>query len=299
MANQDFANHEFYLLNGYIFHPSATEEWLETAISFQPRDSDIFVTSFPKSGTHWISLIVYTLKFKKVVTEEFHSTLFTHFDIPQVDVIEKHSKTLPFPQILRFRRKLKSQIAALPAPRLFFTHFPIKYIPFNSSTKYIFIYRNLKDVVVSMYNHYSNHVITYFNGSFNEFFDFFIENNCFNYCQHLKGYFEHKDDPNLFILSYEELHFSFKTKVGEIAQFLDCELTNEVYDLIVQETDFKLMQQNPLINGEYFMKTGSKMFHKGVVGTWRDVLTTKQSKLLDEVLLSHFSEDFIQQIFIF
>ena len=95
------------------------------------------------------------------------------------------------------------------------------------------------------------------------------------------------------------MHCSFKLKVEEITQFLGCELTNDVYDLIVKETNFKTMQENPLLNGELYMKKGATIFPRGLVGMWKNILTSKQSQIIDEILLSHFTKDFIQRFFIF
>lgn len=49
-------------------------------------------------------------------------------------------------------------LEALPSPRLLNTHMPIRMLPYQikeKRTKLIHVYRNVKDVYVSMYFHYS------------------------------------------------------------------------------------------------------------------------------------------------
>ena len=74
------------IVKGYIFPPFLTEEWLETASSvFKPRDTDIFVASNPKSGTHWLSYIVYMIKKKEKLSAAYFGRVAWCLEIPQVD----------------------------------------------------------------------------------------------------------------------------------------------------------------------------------------------------------------------
>ncbi|KAI6657287.1 Amine sulfotransferase [Oopsacas minuta] len=286
------------LCKGFLFPPFLTEEWLEQASSiFKPRDTDLFVTSFPKSGTHWLSHIEYLLVCKEKLSKPLAGENATFFDIPQVDELQlvETEGSLSKGEQLKKLRIPKAMISALPDPRLFYTHFPYKFLPKNPATKYLYIYRNPKDVVVSMYNHLSNDVFHSDIGTFDEFFQFYVENNCFNHCEHIKGYFEHKDDPNFFILSYEDLHKNFKMKVDEIASFLGIELTEELYQLIAKETNFETMRENEFIKGKAFMKEGTSFFPKGKVGTWKSSLSKEQSEKIDEIFLSNIGKDFIKK----
>ena len=288
---------KIHLVKGYLFPPFLTEEWLETVSSvFKPKDTDIFVASNPKSGTHWLSYIVYMIKKKEKLTDAFFGRVAFCLEIPQVDQLEPGAN--PGPLKIEEAAKwivTKERVAALPDPRFIFTHCPFEYLPINPATKYIYIYRNPKDIVVSLYHHYTVDKFDTFIGTFDEFFQLYMDKNCFNYCEQLKEYINHKDDPNLFILTFEELRSQFKLKVNEIANFLDVDLTEEHSELIMKETSFEIMRENPFINGNHAVKEGAYFFPKGQVGTWKAKLSEEQSKKMDEFLLAKLGEDFIKK----
>ena len=290
------------LCNGYIFPMFLTKEWLEKASnSFTPRDTDIFVSSFPKSGTHWLAHIVYLIKKREKLSQSYLPNHAIFFDSPPQDEDDSPPIKITKGDVAVIENKnpvlmTESQIEAIPDPRFFFTHFPFPYLPkTNPNTKFLYIYRNPKDLVLSMYNHFSNDKRDSFQGTFDEFFEFFIEKNCFNYSNHIKTFIEHKSDPNLYIISYEELHTDFKNKIGEIAKFLECELTEELYELVVKETNFEAMRENKFINGKYIMKEGTHFINKGKVGNWKTNLTQEQSTRIDMLINSQLEEEFVKK----
>ena len=289
------------LVKGYYFPPFLTEEWLETASSaFKPKATDIFVASNPKSGTHWLSYIVYMLKKKENLSAAYFGRVAMCLEIPQVDQLG--TATAHGPLKIEDMSKwtvTKERISALPEPRFIFTHFPFGYLPKNPYTKYLYIYRNPKDIVVSFYHHFTTDKFDTVVSTFDEFFQMYMEKNCFNYCEHLKEYINHKDDPNLFILSYEELQTQFKVKVNEIATFLEVDLTEELFELIAKETSFGIMRENQFINAVQLVKKGSYFFPKGKVATWKTSLSEEQSKKMDEFIFAKLGEDFIKKHIIF
>ncbi|KAI6657291.1 Amine sulfotransferase [Oopsacas minuta] len=283
---------------GYIFPPYLTEEWLEQASSvFKPRDTDIFIASPPRSGIHWLTLIVYMLKKQEKLPKPYIGGLALYLEIPHVDklVIETLKGELNLPDGGELRLT-KAIVEAYPDPRFFFTHFPYEFLPKNPATKYIYIYRNPKDIVVSMHNHFQDERMHTIIGTFDEFFKLYIENDCFNYCKHVKYYIEHKDDPNFFVLSYEELNKNFKTKVYEIATFLGIQLSKEFYELLVQETNFETVHESEYIDDHKIVtKESYCLLPKCKVGAWKSTLSQKYSEKIDEILLTKLGEDFIQK----
>ena len=96
-----------------------TEEWLETASSvFKPRNTDIFVVSYTKSGTHWLSHIAYLLKKKEKLTQRYLLGAAMFLELPQVDKAEINV-TEEIANLLHDVTKLnilKEALAALPDP---------------------------------------------------------------------------------------------------------------------------------------------------------------------------------------
>ncbi|KAJ7351136.1 Sulfotransferase domain [Desmophyllum pertusum] len=102
--------------------------------NFQTRADDVFVATFPKSGTTWVQEIVWQIFNDGNVHSE---TIFQR--VPFLEI----ANNLHFPQ---------PDIKTLPSPRILKTHLPYDVIPkgANKDTrcKYIYIARNPKDTVV-------------------------------------------------------------------------------------------------------------------------------------------------------
>ncbi|KAI6652730.1 Sulfotransferase 1C2-like [Oopsacas minuta] len=281
---------------GYYFPPISTASWIEEVqTTFKVRNTDIFITSMFKCGTHWLAHIIELLKSNKKLSAQIHDRT-TFLEIPMLDELpEDMSQYGALSSIV----PMKSEIAKMPAPRVFTTHFPFELLPFNPSAKYLYIYRNPKDVVLSAYNHFAGVKHRTFEGSFNDFFNYYLHTDFLGYFRHMKSYFEHKHLPNLYILSYEELHRDFNTKLEEIASFLNYDLTADLYQMIVKETNFETMQNNQFINNQFFMQEGRTFLNKGKVGYWKDSLTDEQSRKMEELLNEKLGEDFVRENILF
>jgi hypothetical protein len=103
-------------------------QWIRLAhLEFVPRPDDVFIVTYPRSGTTWMQMILYQLT--------------TDGD-------------MGFPHIYEycpwFERSSRSGLAfeARPSPRLFKSHLPYKQVP-KGPCKYIYIARDGRDVAVS------------------------------------------------------------------------------------------------------------------------------------------------------
>lgn len=96
------------LLQGYMVSP----RFMKSLDTFEVRSDDIFIASYPRSGTTW--------------TEEVVSAIVSKFD-PKFMSKQVHDRVVhlevgrPFGQ--------KSHLKSLKSPRLLGTHLPVKYCP--------------------------------------------------------------------------------------------------------------------------------------------------------------------------
>nr|KAF6342154.1 hypothetical protein mMyoMyo1_018580 [Myotis myotis] len=149
-------NKDTYLLNfkGYNFESSFVDaDFLENLDDFEIRDDDVFIITFPKSGTIWTQQILSLIYFEghRNRTEDL-STLdripFFEYNIRKTDFLNR------------------------PSPRLFCSHLPYYLVPKglkSKKAKIIYVYRNPKDVMTS-YFHFSNLVVRFEAGNDMEHF---------------------------------------------------------------------------------------------------------------------------------
>ena len=79
-----------------------------------------------------------------------------------------------------------------------------------------------------------------------------------------------------------------KTVVSRIATFLGYNLSDEVVKMIVEQTTFEKMKENPSANqswmNEYVKDKSFKFMRKGVIGDWRNYFTDELSARMDTLI---------------
>ncbi|MCB0086239.1 MAG: sulfotransferase domain-containing protein, partial [Caldilineaceae bacterium] len=106
------------------------------ANDFHVRDDDLFIVSYPKSGTTWTQQIVWLLTHNGRDQDKTIEEI-----MPRIEVAEQLSNA----NNLDSPRYIKSHLSYALMPRVS-----------GSRAKYIYVARNPKDTVVSGYHFYSN-----------------------------------------------------------------------------------------------------------------------------------------------
>ncbi|CAG5133812.1 unnamed protein product [Candidula unifasciata] len=187
---------------GYVLPEFAIND-LKAIHTFDIRDDDIWVVSFPKAGTTWLQEIVYL-----IVND-------ANFEAASQATIDER-----FPYF-EFVYPGKKAISQMPSPRLIKSHLPLSLLP-NQITqkkpKIIYIARNPKDTVVSYYSFLAKFLTDIdisFSGTFEDFCQLFVEDlvYCGPWWKHVKEAWDRRDDENILVLFYEDLqslkHCSF------------------------------------------------------------------------------------------
>jgi methylamine dehydrogenase accessory protein MauD len=190
--------------------------------AFVPRPDDVFVVTYPRSGTTWMQMILYQL------------TTQGGMDFPHITTVS------PW-----FERSLKDGTAydALPSPRVFKSHLPYRKIP-GGPCKYIYVARDGKDVAVSYYHFYTTHMG--FKGTFAEFFERFLrgEVHCGSWFRHVRGWWEHRHDPNVLFLRYEELAADLPGCLRKISAFCGVTIAPHRWPVILERCSFDFMKRH-------------------------------------------------------
>ncbi|CAN7995751.1 unnamed protein product [Ixodes hexagonus] len=272
---------------------------LRSALAYKPKPSDVFIVSYPKCGTTWMQYL-----------------LFNIFSggVPPKDRAEFRLKT-PFLECTGVEC-----LAMMPGPGAIKTHLPFHKQPYSREAKYFYITRNPYDCCVSDYHH-TKILPAYFfeDGTFEEFFDMFVEGKgeYGDYFDHLLSWYEHRGDPNVFFLTYEDLKKDTKSWIVKMADFIGREYGERVrsdpdlVELILQMSSVERMKKVFNVAApktsphdaalcpkdesekstrtfeefmEYMVKksmTGD-FVRRGVVGDWRNYFSQNQIKRMKE-----------------
>ena len=241
------------------------------SISLEP--SDVWIVTYPKAGTTWSQQIV------KLIRNGGES------DDKTIDV------SVPW---LEANALFKLDLASLPKPRAFKSHFPYELLPCGKPNttpcKYVYVARNPKDVAVSFYFHYCRgHLIPDANLEWNLFFRNFVYGSLDfgDYFDHVLSWWAHKDDENVLFLTYEEMKKDLPTAVARIANFIQCDVTDDVITKVTEKTSFDVMKNDDTTNYSWappeFFKPGTTFMRKGEVGDWKNYFTPEQSAEMDKI----------------
>ena len=259
-----------------IFYPSyIIPERLEKLKTFPLRPDDIFVCTYPKGGSHWVSFIVQLILNNGVEKKDVpFNHMFPWLEAPGL------------PE--SFNLCKMEDIERLPNPRCFFSHAYYSKMPggppSDSPARYIYVARNPKDTFVSYYHFHvkvQKHLV--FDRTWDQFFDEYIKGRVFfgSWWDHIPEWWSHRDEKNVLFLKYEDLKKDLPKYVETMANFLGYNLGQDIITKIASMCSFNEMKTTTSMgaNNPVFMR-------KGVAGDWKEQLSERESSIID----AHYAE---------
>ncbi|KAL8489889.1 hypothetical protein ACS0TY_025685 [Phlomoides rotata] len=268
---------------GFWFARSALEQATRFRSTFEARDDDVFLTSSPKTGTGWLKSISLSILRKQDDDHDILTTGSPYSLVPTLVTCLEGTKPPPF-----------DPYDAASSARLLHTHVPYSLLPTslkNSAAKIVYITRNPKDTVVSMW-HFINSIISPFQDPLT--LEYMVDSFCSGtshygpFWDHVLEYWlESKIRPEkILFLKYEELKTDTKGQVSRIAEFLGKPIGDEdEVDEIVRRCSLgRLKNLEVNKNGPYGAAVPNSVFHrKGEVGDFKNYLTHEMEARIDEI----------------
>ena len=188
---------------------------------FGQRDTDIWVSTYSRSGTTWMQMILYQL------TQE-GSMDFEHlFDVS------------PWVYYSSLRQKVP---VSTPDPRILKTHDPYERFSHGQRGRYIFVVRDGRDVAVSWFHHRKN--VRGYEGSFDQHFQEFLYGKKYNWFNHVRSWVENSKNLPLLLVYYEDLKNNFESEIRRIAKFLRLDPSEDVVTRTSERCSFAFMKEH-------------------------------------------------------
>lgn len=245
------------------------------------RDDDIIIATYMKSGTTWMQQIVAQMLFNgdpELAVAEMS---------PWVDLrVPPKEIKLPVIEAQTHRRFLK-------------THLPVDALVFSPRAKYIYIGRDARDAVWSMYNHHANANANWYEAindspgligppiepppaDIRQYWRDWLEKDGYPFWslwENMRSWWAIRDLPNVLMVHYQNLKRDMPAEMRRIAAFLEIDIDESRWDAILEYCSFDWMKQNATQSvpmGGVFWDGGAQTFiNKGVNGVWRDTLTAE------------------------
>ncbi|XP_071715533.1 flavonol 4'-sulfotransferase-like [Rutidosis leptorrhynchoides] len=250
--------------------------------------SDTMLCSFPKSGTTWLKALSFAIltrhKFDESTTPLL--TTFPHDFVPNLDVdLEK----------IEANGNNDSHDSS---PLMFSSHLPYTCLPesiISSNCKIVYVYRNVKDVIVSHY-HFLRELfkVPIEDAPFEEAFEEFCQGiSAYGpYWEHILGFWKASlERPGtILFLKYEDLKRDPTTHVKALAEFLGNPFSDEEVGKGAVESIINLCSFERLKNLDV-NKTGLRhncerksYFRKAKVGDWENYFTNEMKEKIDNII---------------
>jgi aryl sulfotransferase len=243
------------------------------------RDDDVVISTYAKSGTTWTQQIVAQLLFgPDPDLEVAEMSPWLDLRVPPKEV------KLPAVEAQKHRRFLK-------------THLPLDALVFSPKAKYLYIGRDGRDVVWSMYNHHANANQLWYdvlNGTpglvgppiepppadIRQYWRDWMDRDghpFWPFWDNVRTWWGARHLPNVLFVHFADLKRDMEGQMRRIADFLDVEVDEDGWDRIVEYCTFDWMKEHgtgsvPL--GGSIWDGGAQVFiNKGTNGRWRDTLS--------------------------
>jgi aryl sulfotransferase len=257
--------------------------------AYEPRPGDVIISTPPKVGTTWTQRIVSVLVFQSAGLPGPLMEISPWLDCVYVP----RERMLATLEAQRHRRFIK-------------THLPMDALPVYAEVSYLVVGRDLRDAAVSAHNHSLGmnwmagqpsaapagddvhtpdqptvpedvraHWRQYFTRSA---FPWEANGWPFNSpTHHVKSWWEHRSEPNILFLHYQEMLDDLDKEMRRVSDFLGIPVDEAIWPELVHACTFRTMkarQEQIFAEGRIGDAVSAfEFFHKGHNGQWQDVVT--------------------------
>ncbi len=233
-------------------------------LEFAPRPDDVFLVSYPRSGTTWMQMVLYQL-----TTEG------------RMDFDHIGQKVPWYERSLAVGAARAADFEDLPAPRVFKSHLLPRWLP--GPARFIYIQRDGLDVAMSYYHLYKSHLG--YRGRVDDFFERFLAGRVQykSWFAHVAAWERLRTEPGVLFVRFEDLKRAPAEQIERIAAFLGIALDAKRRARVLERSTLAFMKAHQdkfdhltalmLENG---WRRGA-FIRDGAVGGWRRRLAPGQA----------------------
>jgi hypothetical protein len=234
--------------------------------SFRPRPDDIYIVTYPRSGTTLMQMMLYQLTTAGEMDFEHINTV-----VPWIEYVAGRDG---------------NRLEDLPSPRVFKTHLRYQQLP--RIGRFILVVRNVKDVAVSYYHHLMTGGGIVVSWGRDGYLRRFLRGKVpwGSWYRHLRSWWPHRNDAQVLLLCYEEVVADMEGAVRKVAAFCQLPLTDGKLAQVLERCSFPFMREhNFKFDARWMAMPGPArerfFIRQGASGGWRQDLSAAEAAKLD------------------
>lgn len=232
---------------------------------FGESDDDILVSTYSKSGTTWMQMILYQL------TTDGGMDFDHLFDISPWVYYSALREVAP---------------ARTPNPRIIKSHDRYARFVKGRRGRFMFVVRDGRDVCLSLFHHRRN--FKRYDGTFEQHFDEFLNGTDYNWFDHIRPWLENTARLPITYVRFEDLKRNFAATVLDVAGALGIDVTDTTMARVQERCAFAYMKHHEArfaprnehfagkADAPYLVRDPDQFIRHGKVGEGIAVLTERQ-----------------------
>ncbi|XP_038215332.1 uncharacterized protein LOC119834885 [Zerene cesonia] len=270
------------------FFPHKYKEEAEDIYNIPVKPDDVYVVTFPRSGTTWAQELVWLVKNDLDFESAKETPLPFRFPYLEISIMIHPVFLKPIvedsianPRKFHLADTVKPgavKAANLKSPRFIKSHLPLSLLPpgLLDTAKVVYVARDPRDAAVSFY--YLRKTFGGVPKDFKAYWNYFIRglHHYLPVFEHVKEAWNMRHHPNLLFLFYEELSKDLPAVIRRVADFLGKEMTQEQVMKLADHLNFSNFKDNTSVNNvdlghpSIVFDQQAPFIRKGKVGGWTD-----------------------------
>jgi Sulfotransferase domain len=264
-----------------IGHANADARKAKVFAGYEPTAHDVFVATFPKSGTNWGMQVVTQIAWRGEAEFEHIHELSAWPEARFAGIVPLRDPG-PWQRCPTGKRAIKTAIDAA-------------FVPYRDEAAYLTVIRDPKDVFVSTY-HFLFGVFDLFDDiTVDEWLALFLSPQFpgGSWARHTASFWAWRERPNVRVLLFSAMKRDLPAAVREVAAMMGVSLTETELGRVVERCSFEDMKRNeprfapPRM---LFTRQHATMVRAGKVGGSGELLTRAQQAAIDR----HFQRELLE-----